>query len=44
VRRTGPPSAEIEKKIDELLADGISAADGQGAVTELARNETSERG
>ncbi len=27
MRRTVPPSAEIEKRIDELLAGGIAAAD-----------------
>jgi putative transposase len=36
VRRTVPPSAEIEQRIDELLAGGTPAADGQGALTELA--------
>jgi putative transposase len=37
VRRTVPPSAEIEREIDELLADGIPPdADAQGALSELA--------
>jgi transposase-like protein len=37
VRRTVPPSAEIEQQIDELLAAGSpTATDGQGALTELA--------
>jgi transposase-like protein len=35
VRRTVPPSAEIEKRIDEL-AGGIAAEDPQGALSELA--------
>jgi len=40
VRRTVPPSAEIaeiEKKIDELLACGVAAEDPQGALSELAQ-------
>jgi len=37
VRRTVPPSAEIEKKIDELLALGLAAEDPQGALSELAQ-------
>ena len=38
VRRTVPPSAEIEQRIDELLGGGGPALqDGQGALTELAR-------
>lgn len=36
VRRTLPPSAEIEKKIDGLLAGGPAAEDPQGALSELA--------
>jgi transposase-like protein len=35
VRRTVPPSAEIEKKIDDLLAGEI-AGEPQGALSELA--------
>ena len=31
------PSAEIEKKIDELLAVGLAADDPQGALSELAQ-------
>jgi transposase-like protein len=37
VRRTVPPSAEIEKRIDELLAAGLVAEDPQGALSELAQ-------
>jgi transposase-like protein len=37
VRRTVPPSAEIEEKIDRLLAAGAAAEDPQGALSELAR-------
>jgi len=37
VRRTVPPSAEIEKGIDALLAAGVAAEDPQGALSELAR-------
>jgi putative transposase len=36
VRRTVPPSAEIEKSIDGLLAGGLAAEDPQGALSELA--------
>lgn len=36
VRRTLPPSVEIEKKIDGLLAGGLAAEDPQGALSELA--------
>jgi hypothetical protein len=36
VRRTVPPSAEIEGRIDELLAGGWQAGDAQGALSELA--------
>jgi putative transposase len=36
VRRTVPPSAEIEAKIDGLLAGGLAAEDPQGALSELA--------
>lgn len=37
MRRTLPPSAEIEIKIDELLAGGVAAGDAEGPLTELAR-------
>lgn len=37
MRRTVPPSAEIERKIDELLASGVAAEAGEGPLTELAR-------
>jgi transposase-like protein len=36
VRRTVPRSAEIEGRIDELLAGGIAGDDPQGALSELA--------
>ena len=36
VRRTVPPSAEIENRIDEQLAGGLAAEDPQGALSELA--------
>jgi putative transposase len=36
VRRTVPPSAEIEKKIDQLLAGGMAAEGAQAALSELA--------
>ncbi len=36
MRRTLPPSAEIENRIDELLAGGLAAGDPQGALSELA--------
>jgi putative transposase len=36
VRRTVPPSAEIQHQIDELLAGGFQASDAQGALSELA--------
>jgi transposase-like protein len=36
VRRTVPPSAEIEARIDGLLADGLAAEDPQCALSELA--------
>jgi putative transposase len=35
-RRTVPPSAEIEARIDGLLAGGLAAEDPQGALSELA--------
>jgi hypothetical protein len=37
VRRTLPPSAEIEKKIDELLAGGAVAEGDEWPLSELAR-------
>ena len=36
MRRTVPPSAEIEKRIDELLASGIAADEPEGPLSELA--------
>lgn len=37
MRRTVPPSAEIENRIDELLAVGVAAGDPEGPLSELAR-------
>jgi putative transposase len=37
VRRTVPPSAEIERKIDDLLAGGVAAGDPEGPLSELAQ-------
>jgi putative transposase len=37
VRRTVPPSAEIEQRIDELLAGGVAAGDAEGPLSELAQ-------
>jgi putative transposase len=37
VRRTVPPSAEIQARIDQLLESGLPASDAQGALSELAR-------
>jgi putative transposase len=37
VRRTVPPSAEIEERIDELLAGGIAAGDPEGPLSALAQ-------
>ncbi|MDQ3632398.1 MAG: IS256 family transposase [Actinomycetota bacterium] len=37
MRRTVPPSAEIEKRIDELLAGGVGAGDAEGPLSELAQ-------
>lgn len=37
MRRTVPPSAEIERRIDELLAGGVVAGDSGGPLSELAR-------
>ena len=36
MRRTVPPSAEIEARIDGLLAGGLAVEDPQGALSELA--------
>ncbi|MCA1700248.1 MAG: IS256 family transposase [Actinobacteria bacterium] len=36
MRRTVPPSAEIEQRIDGLLAGGLATDDPQGALSELA--------
>ena len=36
MRRNVPPSAEIEQRIDGLLAGGLAAEDPQGALSELA--------
>jgi len=37
VRRTVPPSAEIERKIDDLLAGGVAAGESGGPLSELAK-------
>ena len=37
MRRTVPPSAEIETRIDELLSAGIAAGDAEGPLSELAQ-------
>ena len=37
MRRTVPPSAEIQARIDQLLADGLPAIDARDALSELAR-------
>lgn len=37
MRRTVPPSAEIERKIDELLASGVAAGGPEGPLSELAQ-------
>ena len=36
MRRTLPPSAEIENRIDELLAGGVAAGEVEGPLSELA--------
>ena len=36
MRRTVPPSAEIQQRIDDLLAAGLPASDAQGVLSELA--------
>jgi transposase-like protein len=37
VRRTVPPSTEIQLQIDALLAEGVPATDAEGALSQLAR-------
>jgi transposase-like protein len=37
VRRTVPPSTDIQHQIDALLADGVPATDAEGALSQLAR-------
>jgi putative transposase len=37
VRRTVPPSTDIQRQIDALLADGVPATDAEGALSQLAR-------
>lgn len=37
MRRTVPPSAEIQQQIDALLSQGVPASDAEGALTQLAR-------
>jgi putative transposase len=37
VRRTVPPSSDIQRQIDALLADGLPASDAEGALSTLAR-------
>jgi putative transposase len=37
VRRTVPPSTDIQSRIDALLADGVPASDAEGALSQLAR-------
>lgn len=37
MRRTVPPSAEIQQQIDGLLAQGVPATDAEGALSRLAR-------
>lgn len=37
MRRTVPPSAEIERKIDDLLAGGVAAGEPEGPLSELAQ-------
>jgi putative transposase len=37
VRRTLPPSTDIERQIDALLADGVPVSDAEGALSKLAR-------
>ena len=37
MRRTVPPSTEIQQQIDKLLAEGVAATDAEGALSQLAR-------
>ena len=37
MRRTVPPSTEIQLQIDALLAEGVPATDAEGALSQLAR-------
>jgi putative transposase len=37
VRRTVPPSTDIQSRIDALLAAGVPATDAEGALSQLAR-------
>ena len=37
MRRTVPPSTDIQRQIDELLAQGVPATDAEGALSQLAR-------
>jgi putative transposase len=37
VRRTVPPSTDIQSQIDLLLAEGVPATDAEGALSQLAR-------
>jgi putative transposase len=37
VRRTVPPSTDIQRQIDALLAEGVPATDAEGALSRLAR-------
>ncbi len=37
MRRTVPPSAEIEQRIDELLGSGLAASGAEGPLSELAQ-------
>jgi putative transposase len=37
VRRTVPPSTDIQAQIDALLAEGVPASDTEGALSQLAR-------
>jgi putative transposase len=37
VRRTVPPSTDIQSQIDALLAEGVPASDAEGALSQLAR-------
>ena len=37
MRRTVPPSTDIQSRIDALLAEGVPANDAEGALSQLAR-------